>query len=116
MAQSAATLLFPSSNEIAGILAQPLSDDNIVIVTDVGEVRDCTDCPVRPVIAPEQLENSLLTRYGEGGTGQLADPDLITSLTFEQLDAFLTPTTEATPDPVLQTALSEADWLIFLLQ
>jgi beta-N-acetylhexosaminidase len=116
MAQSAATLLYPSSTEILGTLAQPLSDESIVIVTDVGEIRDCTDCPPRPVIAPEQLETSLLSRYGQGGTGQLNDEALITSLTFEQLDALITPATEVPPDPDLQTALNDADWLIFLLQ
>jgi beta-N-acetylhexosaminidase len=116
MAQSAATLLYPSSTEIAGVLAQPLSDESIVIITDVGEIRDCSDCPTRSVIAQEQLETSLLARYGPAGTGQLQNNEQISSLTFSDLDALLTPSTETPPDPALQTALNEADWLIFLLQ
>lgn len=117
MAQSAATLLYPSSTEIAGVLAQPLSDESIVIVTDVGEIRDCSVCPTRPVIAPDQFQSRLLARYGnQGGSGQLTDQTPITSLTFEQLDALITPTTDIPPDAEQQTALNEADWLIFLLQ
>lgn len=116
IAQESATLLYPALEELANrIPAPPTRDESIVIVTDARTIRDCAECPERPIIEEDALQEELLRRYGpESGTDQL-EPTQITSISFELLEALRTPTTDPTT-LALQETLNDADWLIFLLQ
>jgi beta-N-acetylhexosaminidase len=115
IAQEAATLLYPEVNsELGGLpFVPPLSDENLVIITDVRPIRDCSVCPVRPILERREMETNLLGRYGPESSGQLT-PERITSLTFSQLQALLQ--NENNRSSILNRKMQEADWLIFLIQ
>lgn len=135
IAQESATLIFPSLGDLADRLpGPPLADENILIFTDAHQVQDCPDCELRPFIPPEALEDALLQRYGPDASGQLT-PSRITSLTFEDLDAYLDAITQEpapggnvepaedtqttvtpTPQPDVGEAIQEADWIIFMTE
>ncbi|MBA3534931.1 MAG: hypothetical protein H0T73_23725 [Ardenticatenales bacterium] len=118
ISQEAATLLYPGQEELADRLpAPPLRDETILIVTDARPIRDCATCPERPIMATDELERQLLRLYGpDGGSAQL-DPLQMTSLSFDQLHAFLTGgTVEGAPVLNIQATLDRADWVIFLMQ
>lgn len=143
LAQSAITLIAPGSNELAERLASPPGiTDNILIFTDVRQVRQCTTCPDEALLGVNAFENRLLALYGPDGSGQL-QPDQINSFSFEELNAYLdagsvpivlpspqpTPTADAeevpelTPSPTptpppgyfVQETIGSATWIIFNL-
>lgn len=116
IAQEAATLLYPDPAELASVLpAPPLSDENIVIVTDARPIRDCAVCRATPIIGVKAFEESLLRRYGPESSGQLS-PERITSLSFTQLRALLNQENTLSASSELQDTVNDADWLIFLVQ
>ncbi len=117
IAQEAATLLYPSSEELSGVLpAPPRGDEDITIFTDIRLIRDCATCPTRPLLDPLEFENQLLQRYGPAGSGELV-PERISSLSFDELDAFLTAESPASAEVArTQSVVEEAEWLIFLVQ
>ncbi len=117
IAQEAATLLYPTPDELAGVLpAPPLRDENLLIVTDVRPIRDCPTCVPRPTIDPLELETQLLQRFGPQSSNEL-NPERLTSLTFADLETLIAEEASAPPpNPALLEVLDEADWLIFLVQ
>jgi len=100
--------------------------------------RQCTNCTTEPLIDVNAIQNSILRLYGPSGSNQVL-PGNLYSFSFQTLADFLTPVeqilpsptptlevteeTEATPEeipttpspPLIQTALENADWIIFAM-
>jgi beta-N-acetylhexosaminidase len=134
VARDAITLLSPPSPDL--VPSPPTRDDRIVIFTDSREGRPCLACETAPYIDPRALESTLVQFYGPEATGQVA-PQLVSSFTFAQLEAYLnappsppptptaipptgeavTPTETAGPatpsPPSIGDVLQDADWVIF---
>ncbi len=72
------------------------ADDNILIVSDSRLLRECSDCTAEAAVGPDELADIIKRFYGSEATGQI-DPDLITSLTFAELTAFLDSRAQAPP-------------------
>ncbi|UCC63739.1 MAG: hypothetical protein JSV36_01380 [Anaerolineae bacterium] len=143
VARDAITLIHPRPQELSGRIPNPpAADETILIFTDDRQRRDCEalgkaeeDCYF---IHPLVLQEVMLRLYGPEASRQI-DPDQITSLTFSDIVAFLSPleaeaslpTPEppplATPEPRpeflptptarpdIEAALAEADWILFAL-
>jgi beta-N-acetylhexosaminidase len=124
LAQSAATLIFPTLAELNARQPQPPAlEERLVIFTDVrAGQRLCLQCPAIARIDKRELERAIVDRYGpEKGSGEIR-PTSLQSFTLEDLAIYLnqpaasagegTPTPE--PSPV-ETALNQADWLVFNL-
>jgi beta-N-acetylhexosaminidase len=125
IARNAVTLLSPPSADL--VPSPPTREDRIVIFTDARERRPCATCEAVPLIDPRTLEETMVQFYGPDATEQV-DPRLISSFTFDQLDAYLSApaalstatlstgeTVTATPaasSPV-GLALDNADWVVF---
>jgi beta-N-acetylhexosaminidase len=85
VAQEAATLIYPGSDELSDRLpSPPLSGDQILIITDERQGQDCAGCPPFYFIHPTVLESLILNLYGPDATGQIS-ADQVNSLTFSQL-------------------------------
>lgn len=115
IAQEAATLLYPGSDELADRLpGPPLPTEKIVIFSDARPVQECAGCPARPLIAVDAFEKALLARYGPRASGQLA-PEQLSSVSFELLSRYLAGA--ATPEEAgaIEETVRAADWIIFLM-
>jgi beta-glucosidase-like glycosyl hydrolase len=89
LAQTAVTLIAPSSEELLERMpAPPGQDDRITIFTDVRQVQQCSFCPEQPLISLTALEEQILSLYGPQASEQVAE-DQIQSFSFADLDAFL---------------------------
>ncbi len=117
IARDAVTLLSPSPAELAQRMPTgPGAGDRILFVTDARSARECADaeCPPFPLIEPNALADIVLRLYEPSGQ---VTPDRVASLTFEQLNDWLNPTSEAggttlareTVDALIQNA----DWIVF---
>ncbi len=109
LARSAITLIAPSQEELAERLpAPPGPDDNIVIFTDVRQVRQCTRCLLQPYIGQQALEEQILDLYGPEASGQVS-PTQIESYTFTDLAQFLNQPAGSIiwPEVVTDTAVIE---------
>lgn len=123
VAQGAATLIYPGLDELSDRLpGPPLSDDQILIITDDRQGQDCSDCPPFYFIHPTVLETLMLQLYGPDATGQLSS-DQVNSLTFSQLKHLLsseageTEETRETSETAerIDELIRNADWLIFAM-
>ena len=110
IAQSAITLLYPPSQELALRLSHPpRSDENVLIFADARQVSECATCLPFYSLDPDALRDTMLRMYGPGATGQI-DPDRINTFTFEQLRAFLE---EVDTSPDLAPFIEDAHWILF---
>jgi beta-N-acetylhexosaminidase len=125
IARDAVTLLSPPSSDL--VPSPPTREDRIVIFTDARERQPCATCQPVPLVDPRLLEETIVQFYGPDATAQV-NPQLITSFTFDQLEAHLsalaalptaTPSTgetiTPTPAPLSRVglALGNADWVVF---
>lgn len=123
VAQEAVTLIYPGLDELSDRLpGPPLSDDQILIITDDRQGQDCADCPPFYFIHPTALESLMLQLYGPDATGQIS-PDQVSSLAFSELRAVLSGQESGT-GAASETAeaadridelVRAADWLIFAM-
>ena len=121
VAQEATTLIYPGVDELSDRLpSPPLADEQILVITDGRQGRDCPECLPFYFIPPTILESMMLQLYGPNATGQIS-PDQVASLTFSQLKQGLsggeveiveTAQEVETVNPVNQL-INDADWLIF---
>jgi beta-N-acetylhexosaminidase len=89
VAPEAATLIYPGLDELSDRLpGPPLSDDQILIISDDRQGRDCARCLPFYFISPTGLESRILQLYGPDATGQIS-PDQVDSLTFSQIKEVL---------------------------
>lgn len=121
----------------------PGPEDQIVIFTDVREWQQCSDCPVESYIGQDSLEERILALYGPDGSAQIsaqqimsfsfadldeflaAGPGPIPPPTPEGEEATeeapgvelnegeATPTVDFSPEFQVQSALQNAEWVIF---
>ena len=119
VAQDALTLIYPGLEELAGRLpAPPGPGEQILIFTDVRQVRDCQRCPPFETVPKTALEQAILRFHGPSGSAQVSGED-IHSASFQELvelmqaeDAggSLTPGQES-----LSEWLDRSEWLVFLM-
>ena len=110
IAQSAITLLYPPSEELALRLSRPpRSDENVLVFADARQASECATCLPFYSLDPNALRDAMVRMYGPGATGQI-DPDRINTFTFEQLRAYLEGV-ETSPD--LAPFIEDADWILF---
>ncbi len=115
ISQGAATLVDPGPQELADRLPTgPLADENILIITDARQGRECAECPPFRLIEPQALETIILRLYGPQASGQIT-PDHIRSLTFAQLQAFLAGESSNPSQEEFERLLQEADWIVFAM-
>ncbi|MCS7221932.1 MAG: glycoside hydrolase family 3 N-terminal domain-containing protein [Anaerolineae bacterium] len=115
ISQAAATLVDPGPQELADRLpAGPLTDENILIITDTRQEQECAECSPFRLIEPQALETIILRLYGPQASGQIV-PDRIHSLTFAQLQAFLAGESSNPPPEEIERLLQEADWIVFAM-
>jgi beta-glucosidase-like glycosyl hydrolase len=114
IAQEAATLIYPTADELSGRLpSPPLSDEKILIITDDRTAQECVGCVPFYYINPQSIRNLILKLYGPEATGQVT-AEQVSSLTFHQLKQLLSPAsttgpgTEARPTQVVPTAVASA--------
>jgi len=89
VAQLAATLLYPSKDELALRMPRaPRSDEAILIFTDAREAQECELCPPFYQLDPNSIRDTLLRLYGPGATGQVS-AEQVRSFTFAQLQSYL---------------------------
>lgn len=143
LAQEALTLVSPNPDELQErIPGPPGPEDQIVIFTDVRRWQQCSECAAEAYIAQDSLQNRILALYGPQGSAQIG-PQQIISFTFDDLDEFLsagpgpippptplpstptageegdatqidpTPTVDFSPEFQVQSALQNAEWVIF---
>lgn len=89
IAQEAVTLIYPGADELSGRLpGPPLSDEQILIITDDRRAQECAACVPFYMLKPRALEDLMLKLYGPDATGQITDQQ-VSSLTFRQLKRML---------------------------
>lgn len=109
VAQRAATLISPSSNEIDSVLPdQPEYGERVVFISDVRLARQCNACTARPIMEKEALQSAVLRLYGPGAGGQVA-ASLVSSYSFDDMARFLNQTAE---DNSFETAVRRAQWVV----
>jgi beta-N-acetylhexosaminidase len=112
IAQNAMTLLYPPAEELALRLSRPPRfDENIVILSDDRQVRECPVCPPFYLLAPNLIRDTILRMYGPGATAQI-DPDRVKCFTYSQLRALMNGK-GGTED--LSAAIDDADWILFAI-
>jgi len=115
VARGGLTILYPDPQGLSGTLPQsPQPNDRLLIFTDSRQVAECSDCAPMRAVDPQALEKIILRLYGPEATGQVS-PEYIVSYTFEQLSSFLRDTTAPDLSAAMNTAIEEADWLIFAM-
>lgn len=109
VARTAATLVNPDSQDLAGILPlPPQSNEHIVFITDSASVRQCSECPAQPLLAVDALETAILQLYGPSGGNQVEDYRLV-SYSFQNVQALL----DAPDDnQFIQDELERASWVV----
>jgi len=108
VAQDALTLLAPSAATLAEKpLSVPTPQDSILIFTDDRPYKECANCPARPLVATDALQQAITRLY----PGRV-DAARIASLSFGNLSAFLSGTVPA-GSPDVGGALGAANWVVF---
>lgn len=114
VAQQAATLISPSLADLAETLPEPPNlNDRIVFVSDEREARQCSQCPVQPVLARNALEQAVMRLYGPLAGGQVLQRNLA-SYTFADLQALLD-RNEQVDTVKIETSLQQAHWIVFAM-
>jgi beta-N-acetylhexosaminidase len=119
VAQSAATLLSPSLDEIEDrVEGAPRIGERIVFFSDVRQVSQCSTCDELDVIPVNALEDAVNRLFGQGAAGQVGSWNL-RSYSMADLSYFLGEIpTEIPIVPLISTdeideAVRLSDWLIF---
>ncbi len=122
IAQSAASLIHPSADELADRLPRPPSaDERIVFLTDTLTSTQCLECGSKFELSANAIEQAALRLYGINGTGQINSNNLL-SYSFQELDGFLNgiadeQAQQADVDkPQVGDAIANADWLVIGLR
>jgi len=122
VAQNAASLVSPSRDELDVRAPQPPSrTERIVFLTEIQVGRQCSTCPIVPLLSQTALQDAVLRLYGPEGSDRTTARNL-QSFTLEDLATYLaqranpppTPEPETpTPEPLpVGAALEQADWIV----
>jgi beta-N-acetylhexosaminidase len=109
VAQDAVTRLWPAPGQPAAPAIAP--EDNLLILTDNRQVRDCSTCAPRPVIRSDALARAIVQHYGASGR---IDPARIASLDFNAVRAYLAGT-QAEDAPDVGAAFGAANWVVLAI-
>jgi beta-N-acetylhexosaminidase len=113
VASASVTLISPDEDELSRTLVDvPNYGERVVIFTDTLSANQCSTCASQDVVAVDSLQKAILKLYGPNGSGQVSE-NQFTSYSFADLQDFIdTPFNRVE----LETNLSRADWVIFLVQ
>jgi beta-N-acetylhexosaminidase len=112
VAQSAATLISPSLDELPNVLPQPPGlNDRIVFLSDARSAQQCIECSPQPAFDKNALEKAVIQLYGPLAGGQALQRNL-KSYTFKDLLALLDHS-DKEDTKQLESDLNQADWLVF---
>ena len=110
MARQSVTLIQPAQAELSQVLPRPpVLSERIMIITDMINYRQCSQCPIEPVLAVDALQNAALRLYGPRAGGQIAGTNL-SSYSFLDLKYYLDNSKDKIP-PNLEDNLKLADWV-----
>jgi beta-N-acetylhexosaminidase len=113
IAKTAATLVDPSQNQLAELIAEPPQfSDRIIIFTQDQTIIPCENCPPIEVFPVNGLQRSILSFYGPEGSNQI-NPNRIISYSFRDLSDYLN---NPINRPEIDQNLSSADWVVFALR
>lgn len=113
IASQSVTLISPEIDQLSSTLADvPAYNERMVIFTDVIDASQCSECQSQSIVAVDSLEKSILKLYGQNGSGQVSE-DQIISYSFAELQDFVDNPFNRVE---LETNLSRADWVIFVVQ
>jgi len=109
--RNAATLISPDPQELNTLLpAPPTTNDRIVFLTDVSRYKQCSTCNEYDTLAVDSFQKAVLRLYGPDGSGQVLR-SRVSSFSFNDLTALLDDTT----DTNIESALSNASWVVISL-
>jgi beta-N-acetylhexosaminidase len=115
-ANTSVTLVHPRLDEmVARVPSPPSLADKVVIFEDVRLSSPCAGCEPVPQPAPGTTFTLLQQLYGQEGSGHLNMAG-VQSYTFADLWHYLQGGLEPDASAVMEQALSEANWMIFLTQ
>ncbi len=115
IASKAVTLVYPRPEELAAKMpAPPSAGERLVIVEDVAAFTPCVGCEPLEQPAPGTTLRLLQRLYGQEGSGHV-DMARVQSFTFGDLAGLLAGS-KAEEAVRLQAALSEANWVLFMVQ
>ena len=113
VASASVSLISPNAEELSSSLMDaPNYGDKIVVFTDTVSAGQCSTCQVQNIVAVDSLQKAILKLYGPNGSGQVND-NQITSYSFTDLQDFIDNSFNRVE---LETNLSRADWVVFLVQ
>jgi beta-N-acetylhexosaminidase len=111
VAHNAATLLSPSAQDLATLLATPPKvRDHIIFFTDTSQVQQCSACAMQSGLAFDAFQMAVVKLYGPQSGNQTSSFRL-SSYTLDDMAAYQA----GKSPPYLQDDLSSADWVIIAL-
>jgi beta-N-acetylhexosaminidase len=111
VARSAATLIYPSLEELNTFLPQPPNqNDRITFLTDTPMNKQCVTCLWQESLASDALQREVLRLYGPEGSGQVFTSRL-NSFPLSELELMLNEETETDIEGVLE----RANWVVISL-
>ena len=112
VAMQAATLISPSQDELADVLAAPPGqNDRIVFISDVRTIKQCTRCVLTEVLGSDALEKAVVRLYSPQGVGLVLPRNLL-SYTFTDLMDMLD---AGTGIKQIENDLRQATWIVFAM-
>lgn len=113
VASSGVTLISPEIEQLNSTLTEvPGYGERIIVFTDVIDASQCSDCQIQNIVAVDSLQKAILKLYGPDGSNQVLG-NQFTSYSFNDLQDFIDNPFNRVE---LETNLSRADWVIFVVQ
>jgi len=112
VARRAATLLSPEPQDLLTLMPTPPQiREQLVFLTDVLPVRQCSACAVQPALAVNAFQNAVVRLYGPPGDNQTST-FRTASFSLDDLSNYLA----GNPPPYLADALNRAAWVILSIR
>jgi len=111
VARRSATLISPDAQELTSLLSSPpVLRDRLVFITDTGQYRQCSSCPVKSSLSLNAMQEAVVRLYGPTAAGQVSEARL-SSYTFDDLTVMLN-----TPDlDTMVSNINRSTWVVILL-
>ncbi|MBC7878392.1 MAG: hypothetical protein H7Y59_14575 [Anaerolineales bacterium] len=108
VARNSATLISPDAQDLATVLPlPPKSDERMVFITDVTNVKQCSTCTEQPTLSVDALQQSVLELYGPQSGDQTAN-FWLESYSLQDLQSLL----DNLEIPDIEEDIGNADWII----
>jgi beta-N-acetylhexosaminidase len=109
VASNAATLISPERQDLSSVLPlPPQSSEHVTFITDSISTRQCSVCPLQPLLGVDALENAVLQLYGPGSGGQVEGYRL-ESFSFQNLQTLLDSPAD---NEFMEEELKRASWIV----